>query len=47
MFQNGTVFTIEPGVYKQGRGVCRIENNIMIRNDKVEIITISQYLRIS
>ena len=46
-FQNGMVFTIEPGVYKQGFGGFRIENDVIIRNNKVEIITKSQYLQIS
>jgi len=45
-FQNGMVFTIEPGVYKQGLGGFRIENDVIIRNNKVEIITKSQYLQI-
>ncbi|MFX0043653.1 MAG: M24 family metallopeptidase [Candidatus Hodarchaeota archaeon] len=46
-FQNGMVFTIEPGVYKQGWGGFRIENDVIIRNNKVEIITKSQYLQIT
>ncbi|MFX1411371.1 MAG: M24 family metallopeptidase [Promethearchaeota archaeon] len=46
-FQNEMVFTIEPGVYKQGMGGCRIENDVIIRNNKVEIITKSQNLQIT
>jgi len=40
--QDGMVFTIEPGAYKQGLGGQRLENDILIRNGKVEIITKSQ-----
>ena len=39
--QDGMVFTIEPGAYKQGLGGQRLENDILIRNGKVEIITTS------
>ena len=42
--QNGMVFTIEPGAYKQGLGGQRLENDILIRNGKVEIITQSKPL---
>jgi len=40
--QDGMVFTIEPGAYKQGLGGQRLENDILIRNSKVEIITNSK-----
>ncbi|MFX1448742.1 MAG: M24 family metallopeptidase [Promethearchaeota archaeon] len=43
-FQDGMVFTIEPGVMKQGLGGQRLENDIAIRNGKVEIITKSRPL---
>ena len=42
--QNGMVFTIEPGAYKQGLGGQRLENDVLIRNGKVEIITNSEPL---
>ncbi len=42
--QDGMVFTIEPGAYKQGLGGQRLENDILIRNGKVEIITKSEPL---
>jgi len=42
--QDGMVFTIEPGAYKQGLGGQRLENDILIRNGKVEIITQSKPL---
>ncbi|MCJ7652010.1 MAG: Xaa-Pro peptidase family protein [Candidatus Lokiarchaeota archaeon] len=42
--QDGMVFTIEPGAYKQGLGGQRLENDFLIRNGKVEIITSSKPL---
>jgi len=46
-FEDGMVFTIEPGIYKQGSGGCRIENDLMIHNGKVEVLTHSELIRIS
>ena len=43
--QDGMVFTIEPGVFKQGLGGQRLENDVLIRNGKVEIITNSEPLK--
>ena len=43
--QDGMVFTIEPGAYKQGLGGQRLENDVLIRNGKVEIITTSEPLK--
>ena len=42
--QDGMVFTIEPGAYKQGLGGQRLENDVLIRKGKVEIITNSKPL---
>jgi len=39
--QDGMVFTIEPGAYKKGLGGQRLENDVLIRNGKVEVITTS------
>jgi Xaa-Pro dipeptidase len=44
-FQDGMVFTIEPGVMKQGLGGQRLENDVLIWNGKVEIITKSEPLK--
>jgi len=44
-FQDGMVFTIEPGVFKQGLGGQRLENDVMIWNGKVEVITNSEYIK--
>ena len=43
--QDGMVFTIEPGAYKKGLGGQRLENDVLIRNGKVEIITSSEPLK--
>ena len=40
--QDGIVFAIEPGAYKKGLGGQRLENDVLIRNGKVEIITKSE-----
>jgi len=45
-FMEGMVFTIEPGIIKQGVGGTRLENDIMIRNGKTEVITKSEYIRL-
>ena len=39
----GMVFTIEPGAYVAGEGGFRIENDVMIRNGKVEILTNAKF----
>ncbi|MFX0033927.1 MAG: M24 family metallopeptidase [Promethearchaeota archaeon] len=44
-FQDGMVFTIEPGISKQGLGGQRLENDVMIWNGKVEVITNSEYIK--
>ncbi len=44
--QDGMVFTIEPGVYKQGLGGVRLENDVLIKDGKVEIITKSKFIQI-
>jgi Xaa-Pro aminopeptidase len=32
------VFTIEPGIYVEGLGGVRIEDDVIVRNDGVEVI---------
>lgn len=45
-FQEGMVFTIEPSVFKQGLGGQRLENDFLIWNGKVEVITHSKYIKV-
>ncbi len=44
--ENGMVFTIEPGVYKEGLGGQRLENDVIIWNDKVEVMTKSRFITV-
>ncbi|MFW9819321.1 MAG: M24 family metallopeptidase [Candidatus Thorarchaeota archaeon] len=46
LVQEGMVFTIEPGIYKKGLGGFRLENDVMVNDGKVEIITKSEYIQI-
>ena len=40
------VFTIEPGIYKEGLGGFRLENDVLIKNGRVEVITKSEYIEV-
>ncbi|MBK5113002.1 MAG: aminopeptidase P family protein [Candidatus Heimdallarchaeota archaeon] len=42
LVEDGMVFTIEPGVYVKGLGGQRLENDVMIRNGRVEVYTKSE-----
>jgi len=44
--EEGMIFTIEPGVYVKGLGGQRLENDVMIRNGKVEVYTKSELVEI-
>jgi Xaa-Pro aminopeptidase len=44
--EEGMIFTIEPGVYVKGQGGQRLENDVMIRNGKVEVYTKSELIEI-
>jgi Xaa-Pro dipeptidase len=44
--ENGMVFTIEPGVYVKGLGGLRLENDVIIKNGKVEVITNSHLVEL-
>ncbi|MCF2138826.1 MAG: Xaa-Pro peptidase family protein [Candidatus Lokiarchaeota archaeon] len=44
--EEGMVFTIEPGIYKEGFGGQRLENDVAIVNGKVEILTKSEFIQI-
>ncbi len=41
--KEGMVFTIEPGAYVAGEGGFRIENDVMIRNGKVQVLTKAKF----
>ena len=41
--KEGMVFTIEPGAYVAGEGGFRIENDVMIRNGRVEVLTHAKF----
>jgi len=45
-FEEGMVFTIEPGCYKPGMGGTRIENDLAIVNGKVELLTHSRFIEV-
>jgi Xaa-Pro dipeptidase len=45
--KDGMVFTIEPGIIKKGIGGTRIENDVVVHNGKVEVITKSQPIILS
>ena len=39
LLKPGMTFTVEPGIYLQGRGGVRIEDNVAIATEGVEILT--------
>ncbi len=46
VFEPGMVLTCEPGLYDPDIGGCRLENDILIKEDGVEILTHSRIIRI-
>ena len=45
VLENGMVFTIEPGVYLEGWGGVRIEDTVVMENDRIKIISKSRKVR--
>jgi Xaa-Pro aminopeptidase len=45
-FQNNMVFTIEPGVYIKGVGGCRLENDILIENKRIKVLTNAKLIEV-
>ena len=39
ILKKGTVCTIEPGLYVKGLGGIRIEDTVLIQNNKCEVLT--------
>jgi len=39
IIRENTVFTIEPGIYLPGKGGVRLENIVVCRKDKAEVLT--------
>lgn len=45
-FEEGMVFTIEPGIYVKGVGGCRIENDVLLTKKGPKLLTHSKLIRI-
>ena len=45
-FQNNMIFTIEPGVYVKGMGGSRLENDILIENKRIKILTDAKLIEV-
>jgi Xaa-Pro dipeptidase len=46
-FKEGMIITLEPGLYDEKEGGCRLENDILITQDGNEVISHSRIIRIS
>ena len=46
VFMKGMIFTIEPGIYVKGLGGCRIENDILLTDNGLKILTHSKLIEI-
>jgi len=46
VLESGMIFTIEPGLYDQVLGGCRLENDILITENSQEILTTARIIRL-
>lgn len=46
VFKPGMIVTLEPGLYDEKQGGCRLENDVLITEEGAEIITHSKIIRI-
>jgi Xaa-Pro dipeptidase len=42
----GMIFTLEPGLYENAHGGCRLENDILLTESGVEVLTTSRIIRL-
>ena len=47
VFKPGMVITLEPGLYDEALGGCRLENDILITEEGNEVISNSRIIRIN
>ena len=45
-FKPGMILTLEPGLYDEKLGGCRLENDVLITEDGNEVISNSRIIRI-
>jgi Xaa-Pro dipeptidase len=45
-FQEGMIFTLEPGLYDPIQGGCRLENDILITSEGAEVLTNGRIIRL-
>jgi Xaa-Pro dipeptidase len=46
VLESGMIITLEPGLYDPVQGGCRLENDILITDSGVEVLTNSRIVRL-